>query len=230
MKVTFYESIKSSPFFGTIFPESKHFDDSKYFNKDNLLKYTLSKIKFFLKDKNGKEVILGLQVFYKTNNGKEIASEEYRDKIEKEIYIKDLEITQNDYICNFFLKCGDDRVTQIRLATKRGKELTVGSDEGKEKIVEFINDNKENVILYFSGVYRKCLEAIGLAYIPSKIFHLLLSLGYFELKYKLKNKDFKNAVLSKYDQLSESDKVLYKVCCLDNDDLFNSIIKFCLFN
>ena len=228
MKERIYESIKRSAIFGTIFPDSKHLDDSKYFNKDNLFKYRFSKIKFYLGEKNEKEIILGLQAFYQTNNGKEIAGEEHRDKTEKEKNIKILEISQNDYICNFHLKTGDDRITQIRLITKRGKEFIVGSDEGEEKVVDFINDNKNNAILYFYVCYRKCLECIGVSYIPINSLKFL-TIGYFELKFKLKNKDFKNAVLSKYEQLSESDKVLYKVCCLDNNDLFHSIIKYCLY-
>ena len=69
MEERIYNSIKNTAFFGTIFPDLKKFDDSKYF-KDDLFKYRLSKIKFFLGEKNEKEVILGLQVFYKTNNGK----------------------------------------------------------------------------------------------------------------------------------------------------------------
>ena len=221
------KKIEYTAFFGTVFPEINRFDDSKYFTIDNLFKYRLSKIKFFLKEKNGKEFILGLQSFYKTINRKEIASEEYRDRTEKEICIKTLEIHQSDYICNFHLKVGDDHITQIRLITKRGKELIVGSDEGEEKLVDDINDNKNYIILFFFGGFRKCLECISAAYIPLN-YLIFLSKGYFELKCKLKNKDFKNAVLSKFNKLSISDKVLFKVCCLDNDDLFYSIIKYCL--
>ena len=157
MKERIYESIKRSAIFGTIFPDSKRLDDYNYFYKDNLFKYRLSKIQFFLGEKNEKEIILGLQAFYQINNGKEIAGEEHRDKTEKEKNIKILEISPNDYICNFHLKSGDDRITQIRLITKTGKEFIVGSDEGEENVVDFINDNKNNVILYFYGVYRKYL-------------------------------------------------------------------------
>ena len=96
------DAIKLTAFYGTVYPDKKKYDDSNYFSKDNAIEYRLSKIKFFLGEKNGKEVILGLQAFYKTNNGEEIASEEHRDRTEKELDIKTLEISDNDYICNFF--------------------------------------------------------------------------------------------------------------------------------
>ena len=207
-KQRIYDSIKNTAFFGNIMPEIKRFDDSKYFNIDNLFNYRLSKIKFFLGEKNGKENILGLQTFYKTYNGKEIANEEYRDKTEKEINIKTFEISNNDYICNFHLRTDYDHITQIRLITKRGKELIVGNDEGEEKMVDFINDNKDHILLFFCGGYIKCLDAICAGDIRLKVL-LFYPRYYFELKIKLKNKDFKDAVLSKFNKLSESDKVLY---------------------
>ena len=228
MKDQIFQKIKSTAFFGTIYPdEVRRFDDKDYYSKENLFQYRLSKIKFFLGDKNGKEIILGLQTFYVNINGKEQANEEARDKTEKETDIKTFEIAQNDYICNFFLKKGDDRITQIRLVTKKGKDITVGSDEGEDTIVDFINDNKDHIILFFFGGYRKCLECIAAGYIPIKDY-LGNTRGYFELKRKLKDQTFKDAIQSKLNKLSESDRILFRVCNLP-DSCFNSIIKFCLY-
>ena len=228
MKQKIIDAIKCTSFFGFVHPkEIKRFDDKEFYNKENLFKFRLSKIKFFLGEKNGKELILGLQTIYKNSNGKETVNEESRDKTEKVLDIKILEIASNDYICNFFLKTGDDRITQIKLLTKKGKEFIVGSNEGEDKIVNFINDNKDHIILYFFGGYRKCLEAIAVGYIPIKSY-LGNTMGYFELKRKLKDKTFKDVIESKFNSLSESDKVLFKVCNLP-DGCFNSIIKYCLF-
>ena len=159
-------------------------------------------------------------------NGKDIPNEEARDKTEKELDIKTLKIPPNDYICNFFLSTGDDRITSVKLVTKKGTEFKVGSDEGEEKVVDFINDNKDYMILYFFGGYRKCLEALAAGYIPLKSY-LGTTLGYFELKKKVKNQAFKEAIEAKMNQLSESDKILFKVCLLP-DSCFNSIIRYCL--
>jgi len=227
MKEKIFDEIKQTAFFGTVFPdEIKRFDDKDYFSKENLFQNRLSKIKVFVGDKNGKELILGLQTFYTNVNGKETANEEARDKSEKELDIKILEIPPNDYICNFDLRRGDDRITQLKFTTKKGKEFIVGSDEGEEMKVDFINDNKDYMILYLFGGYRKCLECIAAGYIPLKSY-LGGTMGYFELKRKVKDEKFKNAIQAKLNELSESDKILFRVCCLP-DACFNSIIKFCL--
>ena len=219
------EHIKSTAFFGVIYPdELKRFDDSHYANKEKLFQYRLSEIKFFLGERDGKETILGLQTTYTKITGEKIVNQEARDKVEKELDIKKLEIPSNDYICNFFLKVGDERITQIKLVTKKGRELVVGSDEGEEKTVDFINDNKNHMILGFLGGYRKVLEAIGAVYIPIKEY-LGNSRGYFELKKKMKKKDFKDNI--NLNKLKFSDQVLFRVCDLP-DGCFTSIIKYCL--
>ena len=226
MKDKIFDAIKSTAFFGTVFPEIKRFDDSKFCNKDNLFQFRLSQIRFFVGEKNGKELILGVQTSYTSLDGKVTVNEEARDKTEKELDIKILDIPPNDYICNFFLRAGDDRITQVRLVTKKGKEFIAGSDEGEEKIVDFINDNKDHIILYFFGGYRKCLESLAAGYIPIKTY-LGNTRGYFELKRKMKEQSFKDALNAKLKSLSESDQVLFRVCNLP-DSCFNSVIKYCL--
>ena len=228
MKKKILDDIKTTAFFGTVYPdEIKRFDDSHFFNEENLFHYRLSKIKAFIGEKNGKELILGLQTFYTDLNGKEIANAEARDKAEKELDIKVLEIAPNDYICHFYIRAGDDRITQLKFVTRKGKEFIIGSDEGEDKVVEYINDNNDFIVLYFFGGYRKCLEAISAGYIPLKSY-LGNTAGYFQLKRKMKEESFRKAVEAKLKDLSNSDVVLYRVCLLP-DPCFNSIIRFCLF-
>ena len=226
MRKKIFSEIKNIAYFGTIFPDIKRFDDNNFCTEENLFQNRLSKIKVFIGDKGGKPVILGLQTFFTNINGKEIINEEARDKTEKEVDIKTLVIPSNDYICNFFIKTGEDRITQLKFVTKKGSELVCGSDQGEDKIVDYINDNKDHMILYFLGGYRKYLEAISAAYIPIKSY-LGNTKGYFELKRKLKDQVFKNAIESKLNSLSESDKILYRVCNLP-DSCFNSVIRYCL--
>ena len=222
--------IRCTAFFGIIYPnaEQKRFDDTNYFNRENIFHYRLSKIRFFLGEKDNRPIILGLQTYFKDFYGKEFISEEARDDSEKELDIKDLDIPSNDYICNFHLRVGSERITQIRLKTIKGKEFIVGSDEGDEKVVDFINDTTEYMILFFFGAYRKCLEAIAAGYIPIRIY-LAPTIGFFELRKKYKNKFFKQKIEETLlDKLSEKDKVLFRVCGLP-ENCFNCVIKYCLF-
>ena len=228
MKEKIFKEIKCTDLCGTLHPEEeKRFNDSNYFTKDNLFEFRLSKIKFFLGEKNGKELILGLQTFYINSDGMEIGNEEARDKDEKELDIKVFVIPSNDYITNYILKVGDDRITQIKLKTKKGRIFVVGSDEADNALFDFNEDNKDYIFLYFFGGYRKCLECLAAGYIPIESY-LGNSRGYFELKMKFKNKSFKNDVEAKFNTLKPSDKILVRVCNLPNS-CFNSIIKFCLF-
>ena len=222
--------IRCTAFFGIIYPnaEQKRFDDTNYFNRENIFHYRLSKIRFFLGEKDNRPIILGLQTYFKDFYGKEFISEEARDDSEKELDIKDLDIPSNDYICNFHLRVGSERITQIRLKTIKGKEFIVGSDEGDEKVVDFINDTNEYMILFFFGAYRKCLEAIAAGYIPIRIY-LAPTIGFFELRKKYKNRLVKQKVEETLlDKLSEKDKVLFRVCGLP-ENCFNCVIKYCLF-
>jgi len=228
MKEQIFEKIKNTAFFGTVFPdEVKRFDDSRFCNKENLFQNRLAKIKFFIGEKNDKPTILGLQTFYVNVNGKEIANPEFKDKTEREIDIKTFEIPSNDYICNFFLRCGDDRITQLKFVTKKGKVFEVGTEEGEEKTVDYINDNQDYIILYLYGGYRKSLECIAAGYIPIKAY-LGNTIGYFELKRKIKEQTFKDAIQAKLSTLDNVDQTLFKVCSLP-DSCFNSIIKYCLY-
>ena len=207
--------------------KEKIFNDSNFFTKENLFQYRLSKIRFFIGDENGKELILGLQTFYTDANGKEITNGEARDQDEKELDIKTMEIPANDYIRNFILNIGDEGIIQIKFETKKGKTFVVGSEETDNIILNFNEDNKDIIFLYFLGGYRECLECMAAGYIPIESY-LGNTRGYFDLKIKLKDKSFKNNVEAKLNSLSYSDRILFRVCNLPNS-CFNSIIKFCLF-
>ena len=231
MEENMLNNVQLTGFFGTVYPdEIAKFDYfHSFFEKENNIKYRLCKIKFFLGEKNGKEIILGLQAFYQDRITKKIkASEESRDITVEVFDTRILEIPPNDYICNFFLKTGDERITQIKLMTKRKRVIVVDSEEGEEKVIDYLNNNTNFIVLGFMGGYRKCLEVICASYIPVNDYYILIR-GYFELKRKIRDKNFKNNIIeSGYNQLSESDKALFRVCCL-NDELFHSVMKFVLF-
>ena len=225
MKERVVSKIKQIGVYGILhYGETQRFDDDKFATKDNLYQYRISKIKIFLGENN---CLLGFQTFYKNLKGQEIAGSEGRDKNIKELDIKTLEIPANDFLCNLNVWVGDDDIRKLKLGTKKGKELIVGLDDGEDRIISSINSNKDNIILSLSGGYRKTLELVSCKYVPLTDY-LGPTLGYFELKKKLKHEDFKKKVLEKLDQLSESDKVLFRACCLP-DNAFNEIIKYCLY-
>ena len=140
-----------------------------------------------------------------------------------------MEISPNDFLCNLKIFVGDDNITKLIFITKKGKTLEVGTDEGEERLVSQINADKDKIILSLFGGYKKnMLQLISCRYLPITDY-LRPSMGYFELRKKLRHEDFKQKILEKYDSLSETDKVLFKTCCLPDDKAFEEIIKFCLY-
>ena len=206
------------------YEKTKRFYDDKFSTKENLYKYRISKIKVFLGEK---DAILGLQTFFKDIKGEEVAGEEGRDKSIQEIDVKILEIPPNDFLCNMHIFVGEDYITKLKFVTKKGRELEVGEEGGEDRIVSVINQDKDKIILSLFGGYDKRLELISCKYVAI-LEYLGPTMGYFELKKKLKHEDFKKKTTENLGKLSESDKVLFKTCCLP-DNVFNEIIKYCLY-
>lgn len=225
MKDRVVEKIKSIGVYGVLhYEKTKRFYDDKFSTKENLYKYRISKIKVFLGEK---DAILGLQTFFKDIKGEEVAGEEGRDKSIQEIDVKILEIPPNDFLCNMHIFVGEDYITKLKFVTKKGRELEVGEEGGEDRIVSVINQDKDKIILSLFGGYDKRLELISCKYVAI-LEYLGPTMGYFELKKKLKHEDFKKKTTENLGKLSESDKVLFKTCCLP-DNVFNEIIKYCLY-
>ena len=225
MKDRVVEKIKSIGVYGVLhYNETQRFYDDQFATKENLYQYRISEIKVFLGEK---DLILGVQTIFKNLKGEEIPGVEGRDKSVKELDIKTLKIPPNDFLCNLNIWVGDDYITKLKFGTKKGKELIVGTEDGEDKIISVINDNKDNIILSLFGGYRKSLELLSCKYVPINEY-LGPTMGYFELKKKLKHEDFKKKTMEGLFQLKESDKVLFKTCCLP-DNAFNEIIKYCLY-
>jgi len=225
MKQRVVDKIKQIGVYGVLhYGETKRFNDDKFATKENLYQYRIAKIKVFLGEK---DMILGIQAFYKDLKGEEVPGEEGRDKTLNELDIKILEIPPNDFLCNLRIFVGDDYITKLKFGTKKGKELVVGTDDGEDRIISSINDNKNNIILSISGGYRKNLELMSCKYVPVSEY-LGPTMGYFELKKMLKREDFKKKTLENLNKFKEVDQILFKTCCLP-DNVFNEIIKYCLY-
>ena len=78
-------------------------------------------------------MIQGIHAFYKNKKGEEFPGVEGRDKSIKEVETKTLEIPDNDFLCYLNIYVGDDFITKLIFKTKKGKELIVGNEDGKEK-------------------------------------------------------------------------------------------------
>ena len=222
MKESIAEKIKATPLIGIInFNQTKRFYDDNFSTKENMFQFSLSKILIFIGEKNK---ILGIRSFYKNLKKEEKEGQiGYNDAL-KVINIIKFEIPSNDHLCCLYIFTSDKGIEQLKFLTKKGKELTVG--EGGQNIIKnYIND-KENIILSISGGYSDQLDILRFRYIKMSDYfgH---TLGYFELRIKMKNENFKKKVNSKIDTYKDSDKILIRACLLPVA-CFNEIIKFCM--
>jgi len=222
MKESIAEKIKATPLIGIInFNQTKRFYDDNFSTKENMFQFSLSKILIFIGEKNK---ILGIRSFYKNLKKEEKEGQiGYNDAL-KVINIIKFEIPSNDHLCCLYIFTSDKGIEQLKFLTKKGKELTV-AEGGQNIIKNYIND-KENIILSISGGYSDQLDVLRFKYIKISDYfgH---TLGYFELRIKMKNEKFKNNINSKIDTYKDSDKILIRACLLPVA-CFNEIIKFCM--
>lgn len=216
--------------YGTVYADSHLWEDREFFEKDEIPLYRLCKLKIWTGNLENKEVIVGMQTFYKgLNNLKDETKGEMRDKESEFEKCKEIDIAPNDFIINFNFNIGSEVVTYIKLKTIKGKEYEFGTADFGEAKKTQLTDGKEHVLLCFSGRYRKYLECIAAWYIDLKKY-LVNSKGFFELRKKMKNyPEFRDNIVKNKDKYSDSDKILIKITVDMPDNVFNEIIKFCLY-
>ena len=224
MKERIIEKIKYIPPYGIISSkESKRFNNNNFIQKDKLYKCRLSKIIIFKGENNS---ILGIKSFYSNIQKEEISGEEGYDNsknlLEKIIF----EIPANDYLCNINIWIGDEYITKIKFGTNKGKEIIVG-EGGEDKKISCLNNNKENIILVINGGYKEQLKFLNCKYININDYFGNVN-GYFELKMKLKDEQFRGVINSKVEMFKDNDKILLSACLLP-DSCFNIVMSFCVY-
>lgn len=171
--------------------------------------------------------IIGLQLTFKDCFTGEIKKVEHKgsDNISG---MKELTLKSGEYLSKFNIKFeGEDvdRCTLLSFTTNKGNNISVGSNEGQEKIVP---TNDQNIIYLgtFGGLNKK-IEAIGCLYIKREDYIKENLFRFFILRFLAKKYEkFKKEIEAKYNELSEEDKYLWKMVNLP-DAAFEVIIKFC---
>ena len=202
---------------------TQRFYDDEFSKKENLYKYKISRIKVYLGENNN---ILGIQTIFRNSKREEVAGVEGRDQTAKVIDTKILEIEQYDFLSKFKIFVGNDYITKLVFITNKGKELSVGTEEGEEKIVDSLNNNTNIILSFFGGYCQNHLQAIGCRYMNISDYLAPIN-KHVELKKKISNESFKQKILNDYKNLSEIDKAIFKTCCLP-ENAFLEVIKFCI--
>lgn len=115
----------------------------------------------------------------------------------------------------------EDALLGFEITTNKNRTKQFGWCKGtKIELDEFKNGNNY-VVGFFLGFHKKeGLLSMGFYYSNKKNFYLLLNLGIFYLRIKLKNKEFKKKIEEKLPNLDISDRALYNACCLPDNQFF----------
>ena len=228
----------STPCFGYVPIEKIQFKDSELFGTEMWKYEILSKIKLWYGtpksgDENIKEkILLGIQCVYTdTMTGKKTTTEQHCGDITKEdIETKELELKENDFFNKFYI-CADRAVTYIKLVTKNGEMIEIGTEKEEDKKTVELNLEKDmQMIQCFFGYYNIYgLRALGCKYISKKNYILISLMGILRLRHLFKkNEEEKN----KWNNTEELKKLNYKMqavakLCSLPDKPFSDVIKFC---
>ena len=143
-------------------------------------------------------------------NKKEFGNEE-----EEEIILE-----KNEMINNIIL-WKEEALRGFEIKTNKKTEQKFGwCGEGTRiELDEF--DGYNYLVGFFLGFHKKeGILSMGFYYINKKNFYLLLNLGIFMLRVKLKNKEFNKKIKDNLNNLDIVDKAVYFTCCLPDNQFF----------
>lgn len=207
--------IENSSNYGIINDNLINYDEQKLLG-EYLLNFKLKRIRCWSEKNVG---LSGMQILYKNR----ITSQEVKtiDVIKKDFSGEEQEITlDSNEMINKVILWKDEALRGFEIKTNKGREKKFGwCGEGtKEEFEKFVN---HYLIGFFLGFHKKeGILSMGFYFVKEEDYYLLLYLGIFMLRIKLKKKDFKNKIMEKLPTMDISDKALFHTCSLPNNQFF----------
>ena len=192
----------------------------------SLINYRITKIKCQLKENVG---IYGIKCYYRDRN---TGKEELLINVEN----KDLDLIEQEMIfgieeiVNFRAWLSYDyKLIGFEVITNRGNKKKFGYGDDKQlRICSELADER-NTIIGFGVVAddKDGVTGIYALYLNRITYSLYIYGGIFDLRMKLKNNNYKEKVESILPNMNEKYNILYRICCLHENQFF-SIIKYAL--
>ena len=211
--------------YGKVEENSNYYDMRNEVGK-NILNYRITKIKCQLKSNDS---IYGIQFIYRNiNTNKEetlinVKSKEL-DLIEQEMSfgfeeIVDLRTWLSDEI----------KLIGFEVTTNRGrqKKFGFGNDEQLRICPDFENNDQTIVGFGVAADDKNGVTSLYAYYLNKRTYAFYIYSGVFSLRIKIKDEEFKKKIESKISNMSEKNKILYRVCSLPDNQFFN-VIKYAL--
>ena len=215
--------IKPTLLFGTSSSQTEFWDDNT--DEEFSIKSKIIQIKIHTGEYNGKYVILGISLTFKNlvNNEEKIVNHIGSGKA---LEIQSLDIKENEYVTNFYIKFLDNEeyISQLGFSTNKNRRILVGVDEGNYKIIEY-NDGSHIIIGSF-GHLDEIMNGIGIYYIKKTDFMKELLFGIFIVRYLNKNnKEFKKKWDEKYKEIPMEYQYMWKMINLP-DNTYYGILRY----
>lgn len=193
---------------------------------NKMLDYRLTKIKCQLKSNEG---IYGIQFFYRNVN---------TAKEEALINVKSNETNLIEQEMNFAFEEANDlrvwlsdeyKLIGFEISTNKNKSQKFGYGNDDQLIICPDFENKDQTIVGF-GVHAS--DDMGVTsiygyYLNKRTYSYLMYKGVFSLRNKIKEAEYKKKMDGKIQTMEEKNQILYRICCLPDNQFFN-IIKFAL--
>jgi hypothetical protein len=214
--------VKYTSNYGLIKENIIFYDDQEIL-KVNLFNYKLYRI-ICRSEKNGR--LLGLEIFYRDRITSKIVKT-IDIKIENNYDLEEQEIIlESKEMVNKIILWKDEALNGFEIKTNKDREQKFGHcGEGTKIELEEFNGNNYLCGLFIGFNELDGILSMGFYYINEIEFYLLFYYGIYCLRVKLRKEEFKNKIVEKLDQINQSDKALYKLCTLPNNQ-FYEILKY----
>ena len=211
--------------FGTVEEFSKYYDMKDEVGK-SILDYRLTKIKCQLKSNDS---IYGIQFYYRNiNTGKEVALINVKAK-ETDLIEQEMAFGVEELVDFRTWLSDDNKLIGFEVTTNRGRiqKFGYGNDEQLRICPDFEGNNNTIVGFGVTADDKNRVTAMYAYYLNKKTYAFYLYSGVFSLRIKTKDENYKKKYEAKFLNMSEKNQVLYKVCCLPDNQFYN-IMKYAL--
>ncbi len=218
--------IKTTCNYGKINENSRSYDVCDEIGGENLLNYKIYKIICQIKSN---ESIRGIKFIYRNiNDGKEVTLINVKSK-EFDLIEQEMTFTLEDIIDLRAWVSDNISLIGFEVTTNKGRsqKFGYGNDEELRKIYEF--ENKENNVVGFNVTADDSngVTALYAYYLKKRTYAFVLYSGIFSLRIKVKDEKYRKKIENKLSKMSEKNKILYRICCLPDNQFFQ-VIKYTL--
>ena len=220
-------SIETTSNYGIIKDNSINFDVQNIFG-ERFLEYRLQKIKC---QKDNNLGIVNLEIFYREKDTNlQIKSIDLKkpDSLADDIEQYEFESMEMVTGLIIFKNKENEKFNGFEIKTNRKRVKQFGICDDNSLKIELDEFSKgENYLLGFFGAFDKNdgVQSMGFYYINKLSYNLIFYYGYFELKIKLKRKEYKKEIEKKKDKMSLDEKAIFMTASLPSNQ-FYQIVKF----